>query len=266
MSFLGLMNTPDIQFLLKGNHEKCSSSPTKTVSQLAVLCICMQFYIVAFWWCPCVSLIIWFAAGPSAAPRFIRFFIESSLQVTISWELPLADDRNGIITSYELNCIVTNSAERTSIEETLHVVAPRFDSPSEQSYQLNAKHQSTYMCSVSAATVNGSGPASNRSSVTVELPKLDISHNGDDSVIASWEVPHVVAEGLVQNNVSLIYNELGTGGEKFIISVPVASTKWTINNLGEATKNANVSFMYVVDLYVVVEFGTFKVGYACSFL
>ena len=113
--------------------------------------------------------------GPSAAPRFIRFFIESSLQVTISWELPLADDRNGIITSYELNCIVTNSAERTSIEETLHVVLPDLIHLQSSPYQLNAKHQSTYMCSVSAATVNGSGPASNRSSVTVELPKLDIN-------------------------------------------------------------------------------------------
>ena len=259
------MNTPDIQFLIKGNHEKCSSSPTKTVSQLAVLCICMQFALYPSG-SVLVSEIIWFATGPSAAPRNIRFFIESSLQVTISWELPLADDRNGIITSYDLNCIVTISSERTSIKETLQVDAPRFDSPSEQSYQLNAKHQSTYMCSVSAATVNGSGPASNHSSVTVELPKLDISHNGDDSVIASWEVPHVVTEGLVPNIVSLICNELGTGGEKFNISVPVASAKWTINNLGEIAKNENVCIIYVVDLYlyVVVVFGTFKVGYACS--
>lgn len=122
------------------------------------------------------------------------------------------------------------------------------------------------MCSVSAATVNGSGPASNHSSVTVELPKLDISHNGDDSVIASWEVPHVATEGLVPNIVSLICNELGTGGEKFNISVPVASTKWTIYNLGEIAKNENVCIICVVDLYlyVVVVFGTFKVGYACS--
>lgn len=165
------------------------------------------------------------------------------MQVTISWELPLADDRNGIITSYKVKCTVINSSEKTSIEKTLHVDAPRFDSPSEQSYQRNAKYQSTYMCSVSAATVNGSGPASNHSSVTVELPKLSIFHNGDDSVRVSWEVPHVVTEGLVQNSVSLIYNELGTGGEKFIISVPVTSTNWTINNLGEIAKNANVSFI-----------------------
>ena len=35
----------------------------------------------------------------------------SSLQVTISWEPPAAEDRNGIITSYELNCIVSGSTE-----------------------------------------------------------------------------------------------------------------------------------------------------------
>ena len=180
------------------------------------------------------------------------------MQVTISWELPAAEDRNGIITSYKLNCIVSGSTESANINETIYVDTPRFDSPLEQSYRVHAKLQSTYVCWVSAATVNGSGPASIRNNVTVDLPKLDISNNGDDSVIARWGVPHVLTEGsLVQSNASLIYKELNTKGEASIISVPVPHTEWTISNLGEIAQNAGMccSLCLVVVLVLLVEYG-----------
>ena len=142
---------------------------------------------------------------------------------------------------------MTGSTEIIIINETVHVEKPRFDSPSEQSYRIRAKHHSTYVCWVSAATVNGSGPASMHSNVTVELPKLAISNNGDDSVVASWDIPHVSGVSSVQSSVSLIYNVLATGGVKTNISVPAAKTEWTISNLGEITKNkvyANLSVFW----------------------
>ena len=138
---------------------------------------------------------------------------------------------------------MTSSTESDIINETVYVENPRFDLPSELSYRIHAKHHSTYACRFSAATVNGSGPASMHNNVTVELPKLAISNNGDDSVVASWDTPHVSGVSSVQSSASLI---LATGGMKTNISVPVRKTEWTISNLGEIARNTFVCFVGVL--------------------
>lgn len=177
--------------------------------------------------------VVLFVIGPSAEPRNIRVFIESSLLVTITWGLPIERERNGIVISYEIYCVVSGSTE-SSTTETVLVANAIFDSPSVQSYQVSAKLHSTYVCRVSAATVNGSGPASVPSNFTVELPELAVSKNGDDSVIVRWEVPQVAAgSSSVQSMVNLVYYVVGSSEAKTNISVSAHLTDRTISNLGE---------------------------------
>ena len=137
----------------------------------------------------------------------------------------------------------------SSTTESVIVENATFDSPSQQSYQISAMHHSTYSCWISAATVNGSGPASAPINFTVELPEVVVSKNGDASVIVRWEVPHVVAgASSMQSTANLVFHVVGNGEVKTKISVPVNLTDWTISNLGEIAENACI--LSVFDMHV----------------
>lgn len=172
-----------------------------------------------------------FVVGPSAEPQNVSVSIESSFLVTISWGLPIERGRNGVVISYEVNCIVAGSTHN-STTATVLVNNATFDSPSKQSYQISAKHHSSYVCRVSASTVNGSGPASLPSNFSVELPELAVSPNGGDSVVVRWEVPQVVVDPVL-STVNLVYHVVGGSEAKMRITVSVNLTDWTITNLSE---------------------------------
>ena len=101
----------------------------------------------------------------------------------------------------------------TNIKETVYVETPRFDSPLEQSYRVHAELLQRLQMDQGLLRY---------ATMSLWICLNLISKNEDDSVIARWEVPHVLAEGSsVQNKVSLTYKELATGREASIVSVPV---------------------------------------------
>ena len=79
---------------------------------------------------------------------------ETSL--TASWEPPLPDERNGVISSYTLNC--TGGSE--ILELRLNPISTI------TLYDLRPNTQ--YMCEVAASTSAGIGPFTNQISITTE--------------------------------------------------------------------------------------------------
>ena len=139
-------------------------------------------------------------------------------------------------------CQVLRNKKSTNIKETVYVETPRFDSPLEQSYRVHAELLQRLQMDQGLLRY---------ATMSLWICLNLISKNEDDSVIARWEVPHVLAEGSsVQNKVSLTYKELATGREASIVSVPVAHTKWTISNLGEIAWDADVCLVVVLVLLV----------------
>ena len=79
----------------------------------------------------------------------------SSLRV--SWEEPLAEEQNGVITGYIINMTILETEERSSY------------SMAGTSFELYNLHPFyTYSVTIAAATVNGTGPYS--AVFTIQLP------------------------------------------------------------------------------------------------
>jgi receptor-type tyrosine-protein phosphatase Q len=125
---------------------------------------------------------------PSGAPTEPKPSDVTSTSFTLSWEPPLPEERNGIITHYELRL------EKLSCTQTVHYVTVMSSSLPFTVEDL--RPDTTYNCSVKAATVNGTGPSSSPLIVTTledepsdaptEPKPSDVTST---SFTLSWEPP-----------------------------------------------------------------------------
>ena len=81
---------------------------------------------------------------PSGPPRNFTISV-TSRSITLSWSPPLSSQQNGVITDYNLTCIVGGMNYNVRLSDT------SFDAPIDPF--------TNYSCTVSAATVVGDGPA-----------------------------------------------------------------------------------------------------------
>ena len=95
-------------------------------------------------------------AVPSGYPRNIEVTVSSPYSMTIRWQPPLLQHRNGLITNYIVNVSVN---DQDSAFNNQHVV-------SAPSLTLQTQPYTTYMITVAAATVIGQGPFSTEEIVT----------------------------------------------------------------------------------------------------
>lgn len=93
---------------------------------------------------------------PSDYPRNIEVRVSSPYSLTINWQPPALQHRNGLITNYIVNVSVN---DQDSAFNNQHVV-------SSTSLTLQTQPYTTYMITVAAATVIGQGPFSTEEIVT----------------------------------------------------------------------------------------------------
>ena len=87
----------------------------------------------------------------------INFVAINATMLRISWEEPLTEERNGIITNYVINMTIVETGEQSQF------------TPTEHSIELNRLHPFyTYTFIMAAETVNGTGPYS--TAFTIQLP------------------------------------------------------------------------------------------------
>ena len=93
---------------------------------------------------------------PSGYPRNIEVTVTSPYSLTIEWQPPLLQHRNGLITNYIVNVSVN---DQDSAFNDQHIVRST-------SLVLQTQPYTTYMITVAAATVIGQGPFSTEEIVT----------------------------------------------------------------------------------------------------
>lgn len=86
---------------------------------------------------------------PVSPPQNFTVVAVSSTSIFLNWEPPELDDRNGVILGYILS--ITDVSQNTSNVVTTSNIAQRID---------DLRPFTTYLCSVTAFTVVGSGPVS----------------------------------------------------------------------------------------------------------
>ena len=95
---------------------------------------------------------------PNGPPHDFTIAVTSTI-ITLSWSPPLPAQRNGIITSYLINCTIGGIERIIRQNKTIHT--------------FFTKPVTSYSCTVSAATHIGDGPATAViSGVTDEDSKL----------------------------------------------------------------------------------------------
>ena len=98
---------------------------------------------------------------PSGVPQNFTISV-SSRTFTLSWSPPLPSQRNGVITSYLINCSsgdsIINTTKTSSTSLTITGLEPF----------------TNYTCSVSAATNLGDGPAAENTTSTNEDSKFTL--------------------------------------------------------------------------------------------
>lgn len=87
---------------------------------------------------------------PSGYPRNVEVTVSSPYSLTIEWQPPALQHRNGLITNYVVNVSVN---DQDSALNDQHVVRST-------SLTLQTQPYTTYMVTVAAATVIGQGPFS----------------------------------------------------------------------------------------------------------
>ena len=101
-----------------------------------------------------VNLII-LSIVPDGQPRNVRSVKKGSTWIYVAWDIPVADDRNGIIISYKIGV-----TPRSGII-TVHPPNPTFRTPELITYNITGLSPGTeYTVRVAASTVNGTGPFS----------------------------------------------------------------------------------------------------------
>ena len=100
--------------------------------------------------------------APNGPPQ--NFMVSTtSRTLTLSWSPPLPLQRNGVITSFPINCTIDGMTYHTRISETSHV--------------LNIDPFTRYTCNVSAATIVGDGPPATVSGTSDEDGEYIIHYN-----------------------------------------------------------------------------------------
>lgn len=95
-----------------------------------------------------ISFVFFIMPAPSGYPQNIVATVTSPRTITLTWELPLYSERNGIIISYSINI--------TDIEAETQ----RTYSTSSFSYSLSVEPYTSYALYIAAATEVGLGPYS----------------------------------------------------------------------------------------------------------
>ena len=92
-----------------------------------------------------------FISEPSAAPLNVRGHGTSSTSIFVTWDDVPADDKNGIITSYNItyHSLTENHSNSTTV-----------DHPDRQVTLMSLREFVNYSITVFASTVKGNGPES----------------------------------------------------------------------------------------------------------
>ena len=99
-----------------------------------------------------VSLVI-LSIVPNGPPRNVRSVNKGSTWIHVAWDIPVADDRNGILISY-----IIGVTPRSGIIP-VHLPNPTFHTPDLITYNITGLSPGTeYTVRVAASTVNGTGP------------------------------------------------------------------------------------------------------------
>ena len=94
---------------------------------------------------------------PSSPPEGVQLVPVSSTSLRLEWGLPEAQERNGIITQYLVEC----TGPMVSVQSPMVLSSPTFAAPPSHQQLLTGLAPFTeYSCRVAAVNVNGTGPFS----------------------------------------------------------------------------------------------------------
>ena len=94
---------------------------------------------------------------PSSPPEGVQLVPVSSTSLRLEWGLPEAQERNGIITQYLVEC----TGPMVSAQSPVVLSSPTFAAPPSHQQLLTGLAPFTqYSCRVAAVNVNGTGPFS----------------------------------------------------------------------------------------------------------
>ena len=94
--------------------------------------------------------------APSGHPQNIRLTLVSPTSFQLEWSPPVPEERNGVITGYQLFLEWGQQVEEFREEQTNYTF-------------VQLQYDTVYNCSVAAYTIKGTGPYSDR--VTITTPK-----------------------------------------------------------------------------------------------
>jgi receptor-type tyrosine-protein phosphatase Q len=149
-------------------------------------------------------------AKPHSAPTRIEIPSTSSRTATISWQPPIPDDRNGVITFYIL---IVHNLQFDREDITVNV------SGSDLSYTVSGLEEyCRYDCQITAGTIIGSGPYSSRVQLlTAEdapsAPPQNLmgSAQSDTIIDLTWTAPPAIDINGVIRYYSILVEESETG-------------------------------------------------------
>jgi len=99
-------------------------------------------------------------------PENITFDPTSSRTMTLSWDPPVADSRDGIISRYNILC---------SSDEHMEFTLQQYNPAAAQSVSMTSLNPFTnYNCCIATQTTNGNGPYRCDSGITLEDGKTYI--------------------------------------------------------------------------------------------
>ena len=99
----------------------------------------------------CTSvLIVFFPSVPDGPPLNIQFSVQGPDSVMFSWEPPLAELSNGIITGYRISCVVDG-------DQTSDLIVASFGELSRVETVTGLTPATQYNCSLAARTAAGLG-------------------------------------------------------------------------------------------------------------
>ena len=164
--------------------------------------------------------------APSGPPRTLNLTINDSRSLMLTWEVPLPQDVNGIVTDYTINISSALGSRLVLVGSNVTVFTLTSLSP-----------YVAYTCVVAAHTSAGRGPFSGGVTLTTpedvpEAPPIMISHSNvqSRSVDLAWMAPRSDRQnGVIRYYVIEVYEN--ATGNVLTYQTPSAQTSFTVNNL-----------------------------------